>query len=81
MPVAVGSLRRGARAGELLRRHHAELIGSKVRIARFVVIEKPSSSNHGEVTEKGYLNPRVLLERRCDAIARLFGSEECCDGP
>jgi feruloyl-CoA synthase len=26
----------------------------------------------GEITDKGYVNQRAVLERRADAVARLF---------
>jgi feruloyl-CoA synthase len=64
-----------ARIGELLRQHNSNQIGSSTRIARFLVLAEPPSPNDGEITGKGYLDQRVLIERRGDAIARLFGSE------
>jgi feruloyl-CoA synthase len=58
------------RAG--LARHNAANPGSSSRIARALILDTPPDVNAGEITDKGYLNQRRVLERRSDAVDRLF---------
>jgi feruloyl-CoA synthase len=67
-----------------LRRHLADGLarlnhgaGSASRIERLLVLDEPPSIDAGEITDKGYVNQRAVLERRVDAIARLYA--EPCD--
>lgn len=58
------------RAG--LARHNAANPGSSNRIARALVLTEPPDVDAGEITDKGYLNQRRILERRVEDVARLF---------
>jgi feruloyl-CoA synthase len=46
--------------------------GSAARIKRLVVLDEPPSIDAGEITDKGYINQRGVLERRAQDVARLF---------
>ncbi len=45
--------------------------GSSTRLSRFLVQSEPPSAEFGELTEKGYLNQRAVIERRKDRVAEL----------
>lgn len=46
--------------------------GSASRVARAVLTEVPPSLDSGEMTEKGSLNQRAVLDRRGDLVERLY---------
>ena len=47
--------------------------GSSNRIARILVLEEPPSLDAGEVTDKGTINQRAVLQRRHKLVEELFG--------
>jgi feruloyl-CoA synthase len=51
--------------------------GSSTRVARAVLLAEPPSLDAREVTDKGSLNQRAVLERRAALVEQLFAS----DGP
>ena len=62
-----------------LRRHLADRLaqlnagaGSASRIARLLLLAEPPSIDAGEITDKGYVNQRRVLERRAAEVERLF---------
>ena len=55
-----------------LARHNAANPGSSTWIARALVLTEPPDVDAGEITYKGYLNQRRILERRVEDVARLF---------
>ncbi|CAN5594442.1 feruloyl-CoA synthase [soil metagenome] len=56
-----------------LARHAAHCGSSSTRIERVLVLAEPASIDAGEITDKGYLNQRAILDRRTADVARLFG--------
>jgi len=46
--------------------------GSSARVRRVVVAAEPPSIDAGEITDKGYLNQRAILERRAALVERLY---------
>ncbi len=52
--------------------HNASAGGSSRRIGRFVVMTEPPSIDAGEITDKGYVNQRLTLERRATLVTRLY---------
>jgi feruloyl-CoA synthase len=52
--------------------HNREASGSSTRIARFIVLGEPPRLEFGEITDKGYLNQRAILERRAALVAHLY---------
>jgi feruloyl-CoA synthase len=50
--------------------------GSSCRIARALVLVEPPSIEHGEITDKGYINQRFVLERRQADVDRLYSGDD-----
>jgi feruloyl-CoA synthase len=53
--------------------------GSSNRIARALLLAEPPSVDAGEITDKGYVNQRAVLERRA-ALVELLYADPVCDG-
>jgi feruloyl-CoA synthase len=53
--------------------------GSASRIERLLLLDEPPGLDAGEITDKGYINQRVCLERRAADVARLYASEPGAD--
>jgi feruloyl-CoA synthase len=86
-----GSLRSGAgsAASEILR-HQAvrerfrdllaafagEATGSSNRVSRAILLEEPPSLDAREITDKGSLNQRAVLEHRMGLVEELYGSRD-----
>ncbi len=49
--------------------------GSAGRVVRLVVAADPPDLDAGEITDKGYVNQRVVLERRAELVERLYSAE------
>jgi feruloyl-CoA synthase len=65
-----------ARFRELIKSFAEQSTGSSTRIARAVLVEEPPSLDAGEVTDKGSLNQRAVLERRATLVEELYSSIE-----
>jgi feruloyl-CoA synthase len=52
--------------------HNRAAGGSSRRVARFLIATEPLSVEGGEMTDKGYVNQRAVIERRADLVARLY---------
>jgi feruloyl-CoA synthase len=52
--------------------HNRSHPGASTRIARVHLMAEPPSIDANEVTDKGYINQRAVLERRLDLVHRLF---------
>ncbi len=59
----------------LLRRLAKDATGSSNRVVRAILVEEPPSLDEGEVTDKGSLNQRAVLERRADLVEELYAPE------
>jgi feruloyl-CoA synthase len=46
--------------------------GSASRVTRLLLLDEPPSIDAGEITDKGYVNQRAVLDRRSEAVERLF---------
>ncbi|MGM5024034.1 AMP-binding protein [Tardiphaga sp. 367_B4_N1_1] len=61
-----------------VRRHLVESLsemssgGSSMRIGRAMLMREPPSMGDGEITDKGYLNQRAVLNRRKALVDKLF---------
>lgn len=53
-------------------RFNASQRGASSRIARLALFDTPPSPAHHELSEKGSVNRRAVLDRRRDLVARLF---------
>ena len=47
--------------------------GTSTYATRALLMEEPPSIDAGEITDKGYINQRAVLERRAQLAQRLFG--------
>jgi feruloyl-CoA synthase len=50
---------------------HAEATGGSMAPRRLLVLDHPPSIDAGEITDKGYINQRAVLERRAAHVDRL----------
>jgi feruloyl-CoA synthase len=57
---------------ERLSKFAADATGSSTRITRAVLLDTPLSIDRGEVTDKGSINQRAVLEHRADLIDSLY---------
>jgi feruloyl-CoA synthase len=49
---------------------------SSMRPARLMVMSEPPSIDANEITDKGYMNQRAVLERRAALVEKLYSSSE-----
>jgi len=66
----------GARLVEALRALAEEPGGSSMRPRRVLVLDAPPSLDDGEITDKGYLNQRAILDRRAAEVEELYRGGE-----
>ncbi len=52
----------------------AQDAGSSQRAARAAILASPPSLEQGEITDKGYVNQRAVLNLRADDVARLYSA-------
>ncbi len=50
--------------------------GSSTHPVRLMVMTEPPSIDANEITDKGYMNQRAVLERRADLVEQLYSSAE-----
>ena len=50
--------------------------GSSTRVTRLLVLSEPPSIDANEITDKGYLNQRAVLERRAAQVEKLYASAD-----
>ena len=60
-----------ARLRAALEKLHAESTGSSTAPVRLPVLEEPPSIDANEITDKGYINQRAVLEARAALVERL----------
>jgi feruloyl-CoA synthase len=65
-----GRLREGLAA------HNAANPANSRRIARALLLADPPSIQTGEITDKGYVNQRAVLDRRAALVERLYGEPD-----
>jgi feruloyl-CoA synthase len=58
-----------------LQAHNAHHPGSSTAVRRLLVLRQPPSMDIGEVNDKGYVNQRLVLQRRHAEVARLFAPQ------
>jgi feruloyl-CoA synthase len=47
-------------------------LGSASRIEGLLLLDQAPDMDAGEITDKGYINQRAVLERRAELVDRLF---------
>ncbi len=50
--------------------------GSSQMVRRVLLLSDPPDADAGEITDKGYINQRAVLERRADIVARLHAEPD-----
>jgi len=58
----------------LLESFAASATGSSNRVVRAILVEEPPSLDAGEITDKGSLNQRAVIERRCETVDELYAA-------
>jgi len=49
---------------------------SSTRVTRLMVVSEPPSIDANEITDKGYLNQRAVIERRAALVEKLHSGAE-----
>tara|TARA_R110002167_G_scaffold62754_2_gene177133 strand:+ start:6765 stop:8606 length:1842 start_codon:yes stop_codon:yes gene_type:complete len=70
-----------AAVGRALADHNRDNPGQSSRIARLRFLADPPDPEAHEVSDKGSINRRMVLKRRADDVARLFGDGAGCVSP
>ena len=60
-------------------RHNAQSGGSSRRIGRVLLLGEPPDLGVGELTDKGYINQRLVLQRRNADVRRLYAEAPDAD--
>jgi feruloyl-CoA synthase len=60
---------------ELLESFAAQATGNSNRVERAVLLEEPPSLDRGEITDKGSLNQRVILEHRSTLVEQVYAPD------
>ncbi|MGH3400850.1 MAG: AMP-binding protein, partial [Streptosporangiaceae bacterium] len=63
---ALGELLAAALAG------HNQAVGSAARVERLLIMARPADLDAGEITDKGYVNQRRVLDRRAGLVDLLY---------
>ena len=58
---------------------HATATGSSTQVTRALLLDTPLSIDRGEVTDKGSVNQRAVLEHRSELVETLYSSEPTGD--
>lgn len=59
---------------ERLAMMNAAAPGSSMSVRRLILLEEPPSPDANEITDKGYINQRAVLERRADLVEALYAA-------
>jgi feruloyl-CoA synthase len=54
--------------------HNTRNAGSASAIRRVLLLVEPPSIDADEITDKGYINQRAVIEHRQDMVAKLYAS-------
>jgi len=65
-----------AKLDEILEKLKSESTGSSTCPTRLMVMTEPPSIDANEITDKGYMNQRAVLERRAALVEKLYASGE-----
>ena len=63
-----------AHIARALAQWNSEQSGSSTRIMRILILSEAPSIDANEITDKGYINQRLTLERRRADVERLFAA-------
>ena len=79
LSIFLADARVRACVGAGLQRLQSEGIGSSTYATRAAFLTEPPQIDAGEITDKGYLNQRAVLERRTNIIAQLYAQPSAAD--
>lgn len=68
-----------ARVADGIRELQNDGLGSSLYATRAILLSDPPSSDQGEITDKGYINQRAVLERRAHLVERLYDDSNTID--
>ena len=71
--ISADAVRAHIRKG--MRAHNAVHTGSASQIRRVILMTELPSIDANEITDKGYINQRAVLERRRDLVERIYSSD------
>jgi feruloyl-CoA synthase len=60
---------------DLLESFAAHATGASNRIVRAILLDEPHALDHGEITDKGSLNQRAILDRRGTLVEELYADD------
>jgi feruloyl-CoA synthase len=60
---------------ERIETYNSDHPGSSTRIGRMLLLTTPPSIDANEITDKGYINQRAVLERRASEVSEMYASE------
>jgi feruloyl-CoA synthase len=75
--MAPDKLRR--QIADKLRAHNKSQGGSSLKVQRVLLLNDPPSIDANEITDKGYINQRAVLERRHADVNRLYADPSDAD--
>jgi feruloyl-CoA synthase len=78
-PLAVRGLDPDAVRAHLeasFRAHNAAHAAGSQRVGRLLVLTEPPSIDANEITDKGYINQRAVLDRRAALVERLYSERD-----
>ena len=55
-----------------LAKHNAANPASSRRITRALILTAPPNIDANEITDKGYINQRAVLDNRADTVAKIY---------
>jgi feruloyl-CoA synthase len=61
-----------ARFAELLSSFAAAATGSSTRVGRLILLADPPALDRGEITDKGSINQRAVLDHRAELVAAIY---------
>jgi len=56
----------------IFQQHNREHPASSERFMRLLLLDTPPRIDHNEITDKGYINQRAVLQHRADALSALY---------
>jgi len=62
--------------GDWLQRLNRDATGNASRLEWIALLDEPASIDRGEITDKGSINQRAVLQWRADKVEALYRGEE-----
>jgi len=75
LPELLGNASTRQTLCDSLAAHNSQNPATSTRIARVLFLEKPLNIDAGEITDKGYVNQRAVLERRDAIVEQLYSDD------